>query len=96
MTRIDQYIHGFQDSFVQEAPLPPWEISEKLGDIIFRKLSALGDEFTIKDHVAIHKTAIKKELFKQLNKLFVLSYFYKFQSTIRIKLNYFHDSSSVI
>ncbi|HSI74754.1 MAG TPA: DapH/DapD/GlmU-related protein [Lunatimonas sp.] len=55
---MDRYVQGFPDIFLQEASLNPWEITDTLEEIIFRKLGELGDDYKIENNVAIHKTAI--------------------------------------
>ncbi|WP_158855933.1 DapH/DapD/GlmU-related protein [Lunatibacter salilacus] len=58
MMTIDRYVQGFPDIFLQEASLHPWEITDTLEEIIFRKLGELGEDYNIENKVAIHKTAI--------------------------------------
>lgn len=58
MIRVEHYVEGFQDTFLQEASLQPWEITNTLEKIIFRKLGELGEDFKIDNNVAVHKTAI--------------------------------------
>lgn len=58
MMLIDRYIQGFQNIFLQEASLQPWQITDSLEEIILRKLRDLGEDYGIDNNIAVHKTAI--------------------------------------
>ena len=53
---IKHYITG--DTVFPLGEAYPWEISDRLGETITRLLETLGENYMVKDGVAIHKTAI--------------------------------------
>lgn len=57
MIKIDDFIKQFSETFSSEANLQPWEITKMLSDIIKKMIEQLDNNFTIKDGIAIHKTA---------------------------------------
>lgn len=54
---IDKFIHQFLDIFPEQKDQEPWVITKHLPDIIYRRILQLDDNYTIKDGIAIHKTA---------------------------------------
>ncbi|AKD01884.1 DapH/DapD/GlmU-related protein [Pontibacter korlensis] len=58
MIHIDDFIQGFSQTFPQLKDLQPWEITNHLKVILNEMISHLGEDFIIKDGVAVHKTAI--------------------------------------
>jgi len=55
MIIIDNYINAFSKTFHNEQS--PWEITAHLDEIIIALIRTLHNEFEIKGHLAIHKTA---------------------------------------
>jgi len=56
MIPIDHFIENFSATF-KDSSSKPWEITNNLKSIIQKMILNLGDDFIIKDNVAIHKTA---------------------------------------
>ena len=58
MIITDDFISEFSLIFPDQKHLQPWEITDKLKEIIRERLLQLGDDYLISDGVAIHQTAI--------------------------------------
>ncbi len=58
MIPIDHFIENFSAAFKDSSSSKPWEITNNLKSIIEKMILNLGDDFIIKDNVAIHKTAV--------------------------------------
>ena len=52
---IENYISDFYKFFPSEKP---WEILQELDTIILERIKNLGEDFSIKENIAIHKTAV--------------------------------------
>ncbi len=61
MITTDHLISGFSQLFGGQQSWQPWEITDKLKEIICIKLLQLGDDYEINNEVAIHKTAVVEE-----------------------------------
>ena len=57
MIPIPNFIKLFSSTFSQQVNLQPWKITKNLPDILLQIITGLGDEYTITDGVAIHRTA---------------------------------------
>ncbi len=53
----DDFISEFSLIFPDQKHLQPWEITDKLKEIIQKRLLQLGDDYEINEGVAVHKTA---------------------------------------
>lgn len=60
MIITDDFIHEFSLIFPDQQNFLPWEITDNLKEIIWKRLLQLGDDYEINDGVAIHKTAVVK------------------------------------
>lgn len=58
MININDYIQDFYSLFPNQNNWQPWKITDDLKDIIENKIKDLGEEYSINDGVAIHKTAV--------------------------------------
>lgn len=58
MVLTDDFITDFSLIFPDQVNLQPWEITNNLKEILEKRLLQLGEDFTINDGVAVHKTAI--------------------------------------
>jgi len=58
MIITDDFIRDFSSIFPDQMHLQPWEITDSLKEIIWKRLLQLGDDYSISDGVAIHKTAV--------------------------------------
>lgn len=58
MISLDEFIQGFSEIFPHQKDLQPWEITDNLKEILFSIISQLGEDYTIADDIAVHKTAI--------------------------------------
>ena len=58
MIKTDDFISEFSLIFLDQKHLQPWEITDKLKEIIQKRLLQLGDDYEINDGVAVHKTAV--------------------------------------
>lgn len=54
---INSFINNFPEFFPEHHAATPWDITGNLPDIISYKLAGLGNEYDIKNGIAIHKTA---------------------------------------
>ena len=57
MFPVDEFIRGFYEVFPDQQHLSPWEITRILPSIIEKMISTLGEDFTIADGIAIHKSS---------------------------------------
>jgi len=57
MVLINDFITAFSETFDEGQNFEPWEITNNLKSIIENKMLTLGSDYTIKDHIAIHKSA---------------------------------------
>jgi len=57
MIFTDNFINGFSLTFTNQNNLQPWEITNNLKNIIEELILQLNEDFTIKDGIAVHKTA---------------------------------------
>lgn len=57
MIFLDNFIKNFSLIFPDQINLKPWEITNKLGEILEKRLLELNADYAIKDGIAIHKTA---------------------------------------
>ncbi len=57
MIDTGKYISQLSKDFAGKNNLPPWEITRNLATILFERIIQLGNEFEIKEGVAIHQTA---------------------------------------
>lgn len=57
MINTADFIHDFSSLFPHQCGLQPWEITNKLKEILEQRLFQLGDDFIVTDGVAVHKTA---------------------------------------
>lgn len=58
MIITDDFILDFSSLFPDQVNLQPWEITSNLKSILEELILQLGEDFTIKDGIAIHKTAL--------------------------------------
>jgi len=58
MITTNDFIHEFSLIFPEQVHLLPWEITNSLKKIIWKRLLQLGEDYKIVDGVAIHKTAV--------------------------------------
>lgn len=58
---VSNFIKGFSETFIGQKISPPWDITKDLQEILFALISDLDDSYTIRDGVAIHKTAIVEQ-----------------------------------
>lgn len=59
MTAINTYITHFYTHFPDQKEMLPWEITQYMASIIFKKIQELNpDDFTVTGGIATHKTAI--------------------------------------
>lgn len=58
MIPINSFIEGFSSLFPKQGNLQPWAITNNLKNIITEIMGSLGDEYAIRDNVAVHKTAV--------------------------------------
>jgi NDP-sugar pyrophosphorylase family protein len=54
---IDHFIEDFSKTFSNLSTSEPWNITNDLKTIIEKMILNLGDDYTIEDNIAIHKTA---------------------------------------
>ncbi len=54
---ISAFISGSDSIFHSVNTMQPWEITSGLAAIILNKISTLGSDYSIRDGIAIHKTA---------------------------------------
>lgn len=57
MILIDHFIEDFSATFKDLPQSEPWKITNDLKNIIEKLILNLGDDYTIEDHIAIHKSA---------------------------------------
>lgn len=57
MIAIADYIASFQRAFPTLVLKSPWGVTQKIEEIVLEKIRSCGDDFIVKDNVAIHKTA---------------------------------------
>ena len=57
MIITDDFIHDFSSLFPDQVELQPWEITSNLKTILEELILRLDGDFSIKDGIAIHKTA---------------------------------------
>ncbi|OXG05514.1 succinyltransferase-like protein [Flavobacterium araucananum] len=57
MIVIDHFIEDFSKTFNTLSTSEPWNITNDLKNIIEKMILNLGDDYTIQDGIAIHKTA---------------------------------------
>jgi UDP-N-acetylglucosamine diphosphorylase / glucose-1-phosphate thymidylyltransferase / UDP-N-acetylgalactosamine diphosphorylase / glucosamine-1-phosphate N-acetyltransferase / galactosamine-1-phosphate N-acetyltransferase len=57
MISINDYTTSFQRVFPTHLLKSPWNITQKIEEIILEKLKTCGEEFTVNGSVAIHKTS---------------------------------------
>jgi NDP-sugar pyrophosphorylase family protein len=58
MILIDHFIEDFSKTFKDLPQSEPWNITNDLKNIIEKLIFNLGDDYTIEDNIAIHKSAI--------------------------------------
>lgn len=58
MIKIDQYIFSFPLWMEKGLQKQPWEIINELDGLLLNQIELLSTDYTIKDNVAIHKTAV--------------------------------------
>ena len=58
MIAIEEYLSDFHKIFPAYNKLTPWDFISRLPEIILKMISKLGDDFIIRDDVAIHRTAV--------------------------------------
>ncbi len=58
MIAIDHFIADFSLSFKELAGKQPWSITDDLKQILETIIAGLGEEYTITDNVAIHRSAV--------------------------------------
>jgi NDP-sugar pyrophosphorylase family protein len=56
MIQIDTFIENFPACFQRD--IQPWELTNSLKEVIKKIISDLGDDFEIRDEIAVHKTAM--------------------------------------
>lgn len=56
MIRIDNYINSFS-SCIEQGDRQPWDLILHIKELVKEMLDSLGDDYIIKDDIAIHKTA---------------------------------------
>jgi NDP-sugar pyrophosphorylase family protein len=61
MIEIKAFTENFDRIFTAHASKTPWQIIAQLDSILTDKLKGLSSDFTIKNNIAIHKTAIIEE-----------------------------------
>ncbi|WP_130735185.1 DapH/DapD/GlmU-related protein [Flavobacterium sp. J27] len=57
MIEIEEYIDGYEKTFLKKNNLQPWELINDLDNILRECLKTLSDEYVIENNIAIHKTA---------------------------------------
>ncbi|HEY0655195.1 MAG TPA: DapH/DapD/GlmU-related protein [Chryseosolibacter sp.] len=57
MITISDYIASFQRVLPSHVLKSPWNITQKLEEIIFEKIRSCGSDFQVKGNIAIHSTA---------------------------------------
>jgi UDP-N-acetylglucosamine diphosphorylase / glucose-1-phosphate thymidylyltransferase / UDP-N-acetylgalactosamine diphosphorylase / glucosamine-1-phosphate N-acetyltransferase / galactosamine-1-phosphate N-acetyltransferase len=58
MIQINDYIERFPEFFPGLAGKAPWDIVSAIDGIIKKHIESLGDDYTISNGIAIHKTAV--------------------------------------
>lgn len=58
MIDIDHFIADFSSGFKEFADQEPWAITDQLKTSLEAMIAGLGDEYTIIDNVAIHRSAV--------------------------------------
>ena len=58
MILIENFIKQFSDVFPNQKDWQPWEVTKNLPSILITLIADLGDEYEIRNGIAIHKTAI--------------------------------------
>lgn len=58
MIKIDNFIAGFSNHFINQPNWQPWQITQALPQIIEDLIAQAGNNFEIKNGIAIHPTAI--------------------------------------
>ncbi len=58
MLDISQFIKNYSSIFPDLKDTLPWDITNDLSNILRKISPSLGDDFLIKDNIAIHKTAV--------------------------------------
>jgi len=58
---LSLYLSQFNLLFPELTQETPWSITKKAQEIILNKIKTLGSDYTIVDHVAIHKTAVVEQ-----------------------------------
>jgi NDP-sugar pyrophosphorylase family protein len=61
MIRLEDYIKNISDFIEEPIKISPWHLVTNIVPTIKKMLALLGDDFTIKNDMAIHKTAIIEE-----------------------------------
>ena len=57
MINPDDYIENFSSIFPEQTNLQPWEITDKLKEILEKRILQLGNDYHINGGIAVHKTA---------------------------------------
>ena len=57
MIAIDEYLSDFHKIFSASDRLTPWDVISRLPEILLKMISNVGDDFIVRDDVAIHRTA---------------------------------------
>jgi UDP-N-acetylglucosamine diphosphorylase / glucose-1-phosphate thymidylyltransferase / UDP-N-acetylgalactosamine diphosphorylase / glucosamine-1-phosphate N-acetyltransferase / galactosamine-1-phosphate N-acetyltransferase len=58
MIKIADYCTQFDKHFPEQAGLAPWELVGNIEAFIKKKIATLGNEFVVRDNIAIHRSAI--------------------------------------
>ena len=58
MILIDRYIKDFSLIFDTQLEINPWEITKNLPSVLPAIIAGLGDDYVVKDNIAVHKTAL--------------------------------------
>ena len=56
MIQIDTYINSFS-LFIEQGNREPWDLILQINRLLSEMIDSLGEDYLIKDHIAIHKTA---------------------------------------
>ncbi|MDR3140652.1 MAG: hypothetical protein LBU37_02825 [Tannerellaceae bacterium] len=57
MIDIEEYIEGF-NALLNKPDEAPWELTQRMNDIILERISLLNNDFVVNNHIAIHRTAV--------------------------------------
>lgn len=61
MLTIGSFIDAFETHYPDQATSLPWQVTCRLPELIGQYINRLGNDYTIQDQIAIHKTAVVEQ-----------------------------------